>query len=165
MSKLFVELGHRDLMHLSETIQRAVAAAAEGRSPFAARLVSADQRVVIEAVNTVHDHGDVTAHAEINLLRRISGLAAEVISGATLYASTEPCAMCAAAICWSRIGRVVYGLSHLDMRRLRPNHGREPNLLGRQVFDVTKGAPELIGPVPSVDPHRPFMQSSVRNKP
>jgi tRNA(Arg) A34 adenosine deaminase TadA len=66
---------------------------------------------VLEAENTVITERDVTGHAELNLVRsagkQFDGAA---LQGLTLYASTEPCAMCSSAIYWSGIGRVVYAL-------------------------------------------------------
>ena len=67
--------------------------------------------VVLEAENTVVTGRDVTGHAELNLVRAASAqFDVAVLEGATLYASTEPCAMCSGAIYWSGIGRVVYAL-------------------------------------------------------
>jgi tRNA(Arg) A34 adenosine deaminase TadA len=55
----------------------------------------------------------VTGHAELNLVRATSTtLDASDLLNATLYTSTEPCAMCSGAIYWSGIGRVVYALSN-----------------------------------------------------
>ena len=83
----------------------------QGLRASAARYDRATGRVVLEAENTVVTERDVTAHAELDLVRRASmQLGVETLEGATLYASTEPCAMCSAAIYWSGIGRVVYAL-------------------------------------------------------
>jgi tRNA(Arg) A34 adenosine deaminase TadA len=67
----------------------------------------------------------------------------------TLYAAAEPCAMCAAAIIWSGIGRVVYGVGASRLRLLDPLPGGlvEPGVGGRALFDATSGGPEVVGPV------------------
>jgi len=71
-----------------------------------------EDEVVAEAENTVMIDGDPTCHAEMNLVRRVSGIwSREELAGCTLYASTEPCVMCCGAIYWSGIRHVVYGCS------------------------------------------------------
>lgn len=81
-----------------------------GNHPFGAVLVH-NGDVIAEAVNTVTTDEDETAHAEMNLIRAALNQFAETyLRECTLFASTEPCAMCAGAIYISGIGRVVYGL-------------------------------------------------------
>jgi len=149
-------LTQADLVHLEAVVDLAVKISRQGASPFTARLVSGDGRLLADAVNTVRESGDVTGHAETNLLRQLGNMSREELQTSTLYASCEPCAMCAAAICWSYIGRVVYALSHEDMRSLHPAGHREPGVSGLEIFDQTKNAPQVLGPVPHVQPGRPF---------
>jgi tRNA(Arg) A34 adenosine deaminase TadA len=86
-------------------------AIAHGNFPFAALLVDERDAVVLEAENTVTTGRDCTGHAELNLMRAASSrFSPEYLRGCTLYASTEPCAMCAGAICWGGVGRVVFAL-------------------------------------------------------
>ena len=68
-------------------------AAARGDQPYGAVLVDAGGSVLAEAGNTIVTMTDCTAHAELNLVRRLGGLPALVLAGATLHASTEPCAI------------------------------------------------------------------------
>lgn len=150
-------LSRSDIEHLQAVVDLAVNIAQQGASPFSARLVSGDGDTVIDAVNTVRESGDVTGHAETNLLRKLGGFSREFLAESTLYASCEPCAMCAAAICWSPVGRVVYALSHEDMRKLHPTRHREPGVSGLQLFGHTHQAPSVIGPVAQVQPERPFL--------
>ena len=101
-----------DLLHLYRAIELAASARAHGNHPFGSLLVDADGRVVLEAENTVVTGRDVTAHAEQNLVREASArFGPDELATYTLYTSTEPCAMCAGAIFWSGIGRVVFALS------------------------------------------------------
>lgn len=105
-----------DLDHLRAAIAVARRAREHGNHPFGAILVDADNQVILEAENTVITEQDCTGHAETNLVRLASRrFTPEQLAACTLYASTEPCAMCAAAIHWSRIGRVVYALSEDDL--------------------------------------------------
>jgi tRNA(Arg) A34 adenosine deaminase TadA len=72
--------------------------------------------VLATAENTARTSGDPTAHAETNLVREVAGrLSREQLAGTTLYASTEPCAMCAGAVFFSGIGAVVYALAAQDL--------------------------------------------------
>jgi tRNA(Arg) A34 adenosine deaminase TadA len=104
-------------------LRRAIALAAEGRAagqhPFGALLADAEGHVLMEATNGFHPHGDGTAHAErLIATRACHELSPEVRAGATLYSSAEPCAMCAGAIYWAGIRRVVYGLSESRLKAL-----------------------------------------------
>lgn len=103
-------------------LRRCTALAGEARNrtdhPFGSIVVTADGRAV-EAMNTVVTTGDPTGHAETNAVRAASqALTPEELATATLYTSTEPCAMCSGAIYWSGIARVVYALSEARLREL-----------------------------------------------
>ena len=101
-----------DLHHLTRAIELAAAAREHGNHPFGSLLVDGDGKVVLEAENTVVTGRDVTAHAEQNLVREARArFGPDELEACTLYTSTEPCAMCAGAIFWSGIGRVVFALS------------------------------------------------------
>ncbi len=108
-------------------LRRAIALAGQGRAagqhPFGALLADAQGRVLMEATNGFHPHGDGTAHAERLLATRACiELPAEARAAATLYSSAEPCAMCAGAIYWAGIGRVVYGLSESRLKAMIGPH-------------------------------------------
>lgn len=101
-----------DPKFIRRSLEVAARARRQGNHPFGALLVGPDGEILLEAENTVVTSGDVTAHAETNLVRLASQqYASEELAGCTLYTSTEPCAMCAGAIFWSNIRQVVYGLS------------------------------------------------------
>lgn len=83
-----------------------------GNHPFGCIVVGADGKVLIETENGYMPDHDGTAHAErLAATQACRTLGREVLATATLYSSAEPCAMCAGAIYWAGIGRVVYGLS------------------------------------------------------
>jgi len=97
---------------IREALKIAQRARDHGNHPFGALLVDEDDNVLIEAENTVVTERDCTGHAETNLMRMASArYAADDLARCTLYTSTEPCPMCAGAIFWGNVGRVVYGLS------------------------------------------------------
>ena len=100
----------RDTDHLRRAIALAREAREEGNAPFGAVLVGEDGRVLAEGRNTVNTERDVTGHAETNLMRKVWRLQdADTPAASTLYASGEPCAMCAGAMIQARIARLVYG--------------------------------------------------------
>jgi tRNA(Arg) A34 adenosine deaminase TadA len=102
----------RDDTHLRRAIALAHQARENGNHPFGALLADGRGEVVLEAENTVLTEHDCTNHAELNLVRAASRRFAEgQLGDCTLFTSTEPCAMCAGAIYWSGIGRVVFALS------------------------------------------------------
>jgi tRNA(Arg) A34 adenosine deaminase TadA len=135
--------------HLLAAIELARRAREHGNHPFGALLVDEDGNVVLEAENTVLTERDVTGHAETNLMRLASGrFEADFLGTCTLYTSTEPCPMCAGAIYWGNVRRVVFALSQEEMRRIS---GGDPEnfqleLTSREVFARGDHDVEVIGP-------------------
>lgn len=96
-------------------------AAAEGEVPVGAVIV-ASGRIIARAHNLAERLTDVTAHAEIQAITAASNyLGAKYLPKCTLYVTLEPCPMCAGALFWSQIGKVVYGAS--DEKRGFQEHG------------------------------------------
>jgi isopenicillin N synthase-like dioxygenase/tRNA(Arg) A34 adenosine deaminase TadA len=110
---------------MREAIAEAAAATSEGKMPFGA-VLAIDSVIVARAHNQCPaaakrggGTGDVTRHAEMELVRLFtSKLTAEERSNAVLYTSTEPCVMCAGAIYWSGVSKVVYGCSARQLEAL-----------------------------------------------
>src|SRR6266436_6531960 len=102
----------RDEHFLRRSFEVARRAMTHGNHPFGAILVDQSHNVLIEAGNGYMPGRDGTAHAERLLATQAcTTLSPDILKGATLYSSAEPCAMCAGAIYWAGIGRLVYGLS------------------------------------------------------
>ena len=121
-----------------------------GNHPFGALLTDAAGQVLLEAENTVVTGSDCTGHAELNLVRRASpSLGRDALAAATLYTSTEPCAMCAGAIYWAGVSRVVFGLRESELPALTGTDPRNPTLTlpCREVFGRGQRPIEVIGPV------------------
>lgn len=140
-----------DLEHLRLAIDLARQAREHGNHPFGAALVDSQQRVVLQAENTVVTGHDCTGHAETNLVRLASQrFSPAELSGCTLYSSTEPCAMCAGAIHWSEIGRLVYALSEIELYEIigpLPTHLVLPC---REVFAHSQRPIRVDGPIPEL---------------
>ncbi len=82
-----------------------------GEIPVGAVVVS-NERIIARAHNNTEQLTDVTAHAEIIALTAASGyLGNKYLEDCTLYVTLEPCAMCAGALAWAQLGRLVYGAS------------------------------------------------------
>ena len=101
-----------DNYYVRIAIEIAQRAREKGNHPFGALLVDEHGKILLEAENTVVTLPDITAHAEINLIRQASArFESAYLEKCSIYTSTEPCSMCSGAIFWSNIRRVVYGLS------------------------------------------------------
>ncbi len=154
-------LTEADLGHLRRAIQLAALAREHGNHPFGALLVGAGGEVMAEAENSVVTGRDCTAHAELNLVRLACGhFDIDTLAGSILFSSTEPCVMCAGAIHWSGIGRVVYALpaERLDHFTGHDSAGSPSRLSCRQVLASFERT-EIAGPALEVEaevPHRSF---------
>ena len=119
-----------------------------GDHPFGALLVSAEGECLMEAENTVESAADITGHAELNLIRRArQQFSADRLATCTLYTSTEPCPMCAGAIFWGNVRRVVFGLSEAGLYNLTGDSEEVLRLDCRAVFAQGAKAVEVMGPL------------------
>jgi tRNA(Arg) A34 adenosine deaminase TadA len=140
----------RDEHFLRRSFDVARRAISHGNHPFGAILVGADGKELLEAENGYMPAHDGTAHAERLLATdACRTLSREERSKATLYSSAEPCAMCAGAIYWAGIGRVVYGLSEHRLRTITGNHPENPtlDLPCRAVLASGQRPTEVVGPL------------------
>lgn len=94
---------------MQDALREATAAAAEDEVPVGAVIVCKD-RVIAKGHNMTERLHDPTAHAEmIALTAATEAMGGKYLNECTLYVTVEPCPMCAAALCWAQIGRIVYG--------------------------------------------------------
>lgn len=136
-----------DIVHLRDAIAVAWSARRNDNHPFGAVLVDAEGQVLLRAENTVVTGQDVTGHAETNLVRLASAhCSPEMLRTATMYASTEPCAMCAGAIHWAGIGRLVFALSATGLYKLIGAGPDELQLSCREVFARSTRPMTVVGP-------------------
>lgn len=100
-----------DNYFMSEALRLANQAYEEGEIPVGA-IVVAGERVIGKGYNQTEKLGDVTAHAEMLAITAASEyLGGKYLQECTLYVTLEPCVMCAGALYWSQMKRVVYGAS------------------------------------------------------
>lgn len=137
-----------DTQHLMHAIDLARRARARGDDPFGSVLVDARGRVLLEGENTVGTTRDCTGHAESNLMREATRrYRPEELAGSTLYASTEPCAMCAGAIFWGGVRRVVFALSSEELGQFTDPSEPALRMSCRDVFARGSLPTEVVGPV------------------
>ncbi len=159
------QLSERDAGYLAQAIAWSRTARERGNRPFGAVIVSAEGQVLTEAYANSVETGDCTGHAETNAVRQASStISRQTLQAATLYSSAEPCVMCAGAIFWSGIGRVVFGIDAVSLRVFRgePAEQRDVELSCRDVFAASPHAIECIGPVmvaEASEPHRGFWKT------
>ena len=98
-----------DINYMKQALAEARKAFAEDEVPIGAVIVSND-RIIARAHNLTETLNDVTAHAEMQAITAAaSNIGGKYLGDCTLYVTVEPCPMCAGAIGWSQMGRVVYG--------------------------------------------------------
>lgn len=98
-----------DEKYMRMAIAEAQIAAEAGEVPVGAIVVSKDV-VIARAHNLTETLNDVTAHAEMQVITAAANyIGGKYLDQCTLYVTLEPCAMCAGAIGWSQLGRLVYG--------------------------------------------------------
>lgn len=140
-----------DLELLRLSIRLSEESRERGRHPFAAVVADRNGKVIAQAGNnSMPPEGDPTQHAEL----AAAALAAKVLSPeelahCTLYASAEPCCMCAGAVYWTGIGRVVYALSEHALLSLTGAHPENPtfSLPCREVFARGQREIAVLGPM------------------
>ena len=98
-----------DEKYMGEALREARKAAEEGEIPIGAVIVSRG-RILGSGHNMTERLHDATAHAEmIAITAATEAVGAKYLNDCTLYVTVEPCPMCAGALNWSQIGRIVYG--------------------------------------------------------
>jgi ribonuclease HI len=152
-----------DEIILRRAIALSEAAVGLGGRPFGAVVTDGAGRVVAEAKGLPSvEPRDWSAHSEMQALRAASAVMTwEELSRATLYASGEPCPMCAAAMYWCNIRRLVYCVSEPAMRALRAPYERAAGIAMRceEIFARCDRRIEVTGPLleeEGLEVHRRF---------
>ena len=152
-----------DLAFLRQSIALSDESRRRGRHPFAALVVDRDGNVVSSAGNnSMPPEGDPTQHAElVAAAAAAKARTPEDLAASTLYTSAEPCCMCAGAVYWTGIGRVVYALSEHRLLELTGAHPENPtfSLPCREVFARGQRRIDVVGPAledEAAVPHQGF---------
>jgi tRNA(adenine34) deaminase len=117
-----------DEYYMQQALKEAQKAFDEDEVPIGAVIVMQD-KIIARGYNQVEKLNDSTAHAEIiALTSAFNFLGSKYLPEATLYVTIEPCLMCAGALYWSKIGRIVYGAEDEKngYRKYVNNNGENP---------------------------------------
>ena len=128
-----------DIKYMNLALAEARAAMAADEIPVGAVIVGADGSILAKAHNLTEALADATAHAEMQAITAASAsIGGKYLPDCTLYVTVEPCLMCAGAIGWCQLGRIVYGCSD-------PNRGF--SVFTTRAFhpkaDITSGVMEV----------------------
>ena len=128
------------MMTPEEIMQIAIAEAEKSKTPFGAAIVK-DNQIVEQAGNSVESDADPTAHAEVNVIRKLTTRlkTASLEPGYILYTTCEPCAMCAATCFWAGISEIVYSIDASDFE-----DGHNPNMINISCEDIIAKSPTSI---------------------
>ena len=160
MAATDINMTGQDGRYMLQAIAWSRTARDRGNRPFGAVVVAANGDVLVEAYCNTSETGDCTGHAETNAVRQASkSTSRAALQAATLYSSAEPCVMCAGAIFWSGIGRVVFGIDAVSLRTFRGElaEQRDAELSCRDVFSASPHPIECVGPVMVAEASKPHV--------
>ena len=133
-----------DAYFMKKALVEAELAFEQGEVPVGAVIV-VNQQIIARAHNLTERLNDVTAHAEMQAITSASNyLGGKFLHHCTLYVTLEPCQMCAGALYWSQISRVVYGAEDKERgcramgTKLHPKTKLEGGVLAKESSDLLK---------------------------
>lgn len=130
----------KDEQFMREAIRLSQEAMRHGNEPFGAVLVR-DGEIVYTNENQIYTRHDPTFHAEMGLIRRFCAQTGITdLSDYTLYSSCEPCFMCSGAMVWTKLGRLVYGASNIELEAIL---GQEGSSCSEMVFEHSLHRPQV----------------------
>jgi tRNA(adenine34) deaminase len=135
---------YNDEYFMKQALQEARLALEQDEVPVGA-VVVVNKRIIGRGHNLTERLQDVTAHAEIQAITAASSwLGAKYLRECSLFVTLEPCLMCAGALFWSQIGRVVYGATDpkrgysLQNAQMHPSTIVESGLMEKEASDLLK---------------------------
>ncbi len=140
----------QDKNFIRDAIEMAKSSKLKGNLPYGCILVNKEGEVVLKGENTINTDHDMLAHAEINMLREASKIFSHSdLSSFTIYTSDEPCPMCASAIYWTGVGKLVYGLSKPEYYNIvgKENPNWVFEISAREVLAKGRRNVEVVGPI------------------
>lgn len=138
------EQAARDEYFTAMALELARQAAAQGDEPFGAIMVR-DGQVVGRAYNSVKSEQGITRHAELNLIdQALRQWGFRYLQDCTIYASSEPCAMCSGAMLLMKLGAMVYSAPQESISKHHPAYEAVPS---RHIFALGRHKVQVRGPV------------------
>ena len=133
-----------DKFFMNKAIELSQMAVDHGNEPFGAVLVK-DGEIVYTNENQIYTMHDPSFHGETGLIRRFCAETGMTdLSDYTLYSSCEPCFMCSGAMVWTKLGRLVYAASNIDLENILANDGCN---CSRIVFENSFHKPQVTSGV------------------
>ncbi|MGX7245989.1 nucleoside deaminase [Enterococcus quebecensis] len=130
-----------DATFMEQALELAKDAARNGNEPFGALLVKGKD-IVFTGENQIHTESDPTYHAELGIIRDFCSTEKITdLSEYTLYTSCEPCCMCAGAMVWSSLGRMVFSLGHDELAAIA---GFNIMIGSEEIFSKSPNRPEVV---------------------
>ncbi len=133
-----------DIFYMKKALQEARMAFDKNEVPIGAVIVI-DNRVIARAHNLTETLNDVTAHAEMQAITSAANfIGGKYLRDCTLYVTVEPCQMCAGALYWSQISKIVYGARDeergcINMKtKLHPKTEMRGGVLAEEAADLMK---------------------------
>ena len=142
------------LFYLRKAIEVSKKSREHGNTPFGAILVDGEGNILLEQENIEITESNCSGHAETSLMIKASKkYSKDFLWNCTLYSTAEPCAMCAGAIYWGNVGKVVYGISEKRLLELTGDDEQNPtfDLPCREVFARGQKDIKVEGPFPEVE--------------
>lgn len=131
----------KDEQFIQIAVEMALKARENGNEPFGAILVK-NNEIVMYGENNINSYCDPTHHAEIGLIRSYcSENNIFDLSEYTLYTSCEPCVMCTGAMVWSKLGKIVYSVSHDQLAEIA---GSNIMVSSKEVIEKSPHKPVLV---------------------
>lgn len=143
-----------NLYYIKKCIEVSQRSREHGNTPFGAILVGPDGEILLEQENIEITEKNCTGHAETTLMEKASHkYSKEFLWKCTLYTTAEPCAMCAGAIYWGNVGKVVYGISEKRLLELTGDNDQNPtfDLPCREVFSRGQKDIKVLGPYSEIE--------------
>ena len=135
----------KDLELLRRTFAIAEDARRAGNTPFGALLADKEGNILLEQPNMELTSRDCTMHAETGVTRRASQMYSKAyLWDCTLYTSAEPCCMCAGAIYWANIGRIVFAMSENALFNTTGDNEVNPSFDHSCREILSKGQKEIV---------------------
>lgn len=142
------------LFYLRKAIEVSKKSREHGNTPFGAILVDGEGNILLEQENIEITESNCSGHAETSLMIKASKkYSKDFLWNCTLYSTAEPCAMCAGAIYWGNVGKVVYGISEKRLLELTGDDEQNPtfDLPCREVFARGQKDIKVEGPFSEVE--------------
>jgi tRNA(Arg) A34 adenosine deaminase TadA len=159
----------KDKEYLRRGIEISWESVKSGNTPFGALLVDGSGTILLEQPNIEISEKDCTGHAETTLMRKASKIySKDLLKDCTLYTTAEPCVMCAGAIYWGNVGRVVYAISEKRLLELTGSDPQNPtfDVPCRTVFAGGQKDIVVVGPIDDLEleveaaaPHQGFWEN------